>query len=128
MLTKIKSLIIFKDEEADFHIKFLRYALTNQNFTYFDICNDLELSEEEKIFTQQELQYPSEYFTITGNTNEANAHGVNVHKYMLSLEGRSRLLEYDELKEARKNAHYAQIMAFAAFIISVAGFLVQVFS
>lgn len=129
MFAKLKSFIIFKDEEADFHIKFLRYALNSRDFTYTQICEDLKLNEGEKVFAQQELQIPSEYFRISGYTNDDNNHPtVRAYKFMLSLEGRSRLLEYDELKEARKNAHYAQIMAFAALVISTAGFLVQIFS
>ncbi len=111
-----------RTEKEDLHIKILRYALANRGFTVYEIQEGLGCSQEEKVFIQEEIYSSSDYFTSVGSTETGYA-----PKYMLSLEGRMRLLEYDELKEARQNAYEAKIMALAAFMVSVVGVVAQLF-
>ena len=107
-------------EDEGLHIKILRGALHYEVFTVEEISRRLDLNQEQTAFLTQELHHTAPFFKYVGSSEQGS-------KYMLSLEGRSRLLEYDELKEARKNARDAQLYASLALIVSVIGVLVQIF-
>ena len=116
-------------QDDDTHIRILRYALANPSFIVIDLCNDLNLSDDEKIFLLSQLNR-KEFFECIGiiNAREGDINSAAyLSKYMLSFEGRERLLEYDELKEARENAHEARCLALMALIVSSIGVLVQLF-
>lgn len=121
---------LFKTNDVeDIHIKILRYALNNPGFVVIDLCRFFELTEEQKIFLLSQLNR-KEFFEQVGTIN-AREGDINssayLAKYMLSFEGRSRLLEYDELKEARENSHKAHITAMYALGLSATGVLIQIF-
>lgn len=123
-------------DKEDIHIQMLRYALTNPGFTPKQIKNDLYLDTPQTVFLLSQLGR-REFFEYIGMSEEYKVLSQDepyYMKYMLSFEGRSRLLEYDELKEARENAYNAQQYASWALIvsgigvaISFVGVLVQLF-
>ncbi|MFM2424210.1 MAG: hypothetical protein RLZZ70_601 [Candidatus Parcubacteria bacterium] len=108
-----------KADVEDMHIRILREALAREAFTVAEMSERLKLNQEQLAFLNEELHHTSPFFKLVGGGN------VSGYKYMLSLEGRSRLLEYDELKEARENAYKASVMAMWALIVSGAGVVIS---
>ncbi len=111
----------FHKKEDDLHIRILRYALENPGFSHEDLLVDLNLDENLKIFVLDQVSPGREFFCIMS----PNTGHVKDNRYMLSFEGRSRLLEYDELKEARENAHNASVLAMWALIMSGVGVFIS---
>jgi hypothetical protein len=129
MLKKFWRKISRPQQEEGLHIQILRYALANPGFTPKMIRNDLNLNHSETAFLLSQL-HKGEFFQNNGMSDECtgDSRGASyMTKYMLSFEGRSRLLEYDELKEARENAHKAHVYAMFALIVSAIGVMVQIF-
>jgi predicted transcriptional regulator len=121
---------LHKKEHDDFHIRILRYAYKNPGFTLSEIERDENLSKEQVAFLLYQLQ-KNEFFDSNGlgykDFNHGNSNELHKHqKTMLNFEGRMRLLEYDELKEARENARGAFWMALLALIVSSVGVFFQV--
>lgn len=89
--------------EEDFHIKFLKDIRDNPK-------------------THQELEelYPNEWPSITSEiTGDRLLSEYKDHKLHLSFNSRFKLLEYEELKEARKSSRQAMKVARWAIIISI---------
>jgi hypothetical protein len=99
-----------KDDFEDIHIKILRYALVNPGFTHSELIKTLSLTYDQQVFIGTDVSGSSPFFTHIGGKTDTDGQSIG-YKYMLSFEGRSRLLEYDELKEARQNARGAFWMA-----------------
>jgi phosphoribosylaminoimidazole-succinocarboxamide synthase len=109
------------NEETNLHMHILRYAVDNPEFTHADLKNEFSLSDKQMVFVGQEIRDGSPFFTFVSSGNGKG------NEFMLSFEGRSRLLEYEELKEARENAHEARRLALAALIVSGIGVLIEIF-
>jgi len=102
-------------KEEDIYIKILNWAKEHPNFAIEDINN----------------KFP-DYIQLIDN--EINLNGAlfcrnsdNPQRYVLSFEDRFRLLEYDELQEARKQAKQAIIIAIIAIGLNILGILFQIF-
>lgn len=115
-------------KEEDLHISVLRFVLKNPGATPMGLIEKLLLdSREEKIFLLNQFRR-KEFFEEVGQSENLNPSvlGNDYYvKYMLSFEGRSRLLEYDELKEARENARSAFWMALLALVVSTLGVILE---
>ncbi|MES2749408.1 MAG: hypothetical protein V4606_03375 [Patescibacteria group bacterium] len=104
----------FTETEEDIHVKILRYALDNPNFTHADLIQNLKLNYEQQVFIGTEVSTNGPFFTYVGGSGDGRG-----MRFMLSFEGRSRLLEYDELKEARQNSKQAFVISIFALVISI---------
>lgn len=112
----------FKKTEEDAHVKILRYALDNPNFTHADLIQNLNLNYEQQVFIGTEVSSNDSFFTYVGGSGDGRG-----MRFMLSFEGRSRLLEYDELKEARQNSRQAFWISIFALLLSGIGVTLQAF-
>ncbi len=113
--------MFFNVETEDIHIRILRYALEHPGFTHAELKENLSLTYDQQVFIGTQVHDNSGFFTMIGNK------GDNLgYKYMLSFEGRSRLLEYDELKEARQNSRQAFWISIFALTVSFVGVTLQI--
>lgn len=120
--SKDKSLEEFLRKETNLHIRVLRYADAHPAFTMPEIIDDLNLFTEQITFLQREVA-TGKFLVNVGDS--PNGRG---YRYMLTLEGKSRLIEYDELTEARRSSKEARWIAIAAVIISIMVGLFQIFN
>ncbi|MEK7607261.1 MAG: hypothetical protein AAB444_03650 [Patescibacteria group bacterium] len=100
------------EKEKNFHVRLLRYADMREVFTITEIRTDLSLIAEQITLLHRETENGN-FFERVGNSSNGE------DKYMLTLEGKSRLLEYDELVLARNSSREAKRYAIIAIIISV---------
>ena len=96
------------------HIKILQWANEKGKFTKEEINNALPAYKE---LIDREIQHSKLFNSATSD---------NVQYYFLSFEDRFRLLDYEELQEARKSANQAKYYAIAAMGISIIIGLLQI--
>lgn len=90
----------------DIYIKILKYANENPGFSYQQIMN--AFPDQEKLIKKQLIQTGS-FIDVSPKSDQ----------YMLSFESRFRLLEYEELNEARKSSRRAMFIAIASILITL---------
>jgi hypothetical protein len=100
-------------KEEDIHIKILKWAKENPFFTWDEL---IESFPEYKDYLLREHTLKQDPVFEKANT------GNDAKKYILSFEGRFKLLEYEELNEARKSARNAMWIAIASILITLAAF------
>ena len=104
----------------DFYVRVLRWAKKkgSEGFSLSDIEKDLSL-------TKNQFQL----IDHTANVDESVFVGPDSHtsKYELSFEGYFKLLEYDELQEARESARQARFYAISAMVLTAASSLINVY-
>lgn len=100
----------------DVHIEILKYAYEHGEFLCQDLMNDLEFNQNEKDYFSQILIHEGNLICNTGRnkTNDDGQHSI----FTISTEGRFKLLEYDELQEARKSSQGARFWSIVAMIIT----------
>lgn len=107
------------EKEKNFHVRLLRYADIRQVFTITEVRSDLSLIAEQITFLHREIEN-GKFFLRVGDSSEGE------YKYMLTLEGKSRLLEYDELILARNSSREARHYSIIAIVISVIALVVSI--
>ena len=90
----------------DIYIKILKYANENPGFSFQQITD--AFPDQKKLITE-ELRRNRIFIDVSPNSDQ----------YMLSFESRFRLLEYEELNEARKSSRRAMLVAIAAILITL---------
>lgn len=103
------------NSEEDVYIKILNWAKDNPNFGINDICKKFP---EYKELIINEIRIHDSLFCKNNN---------NPEKYMLSFEDRFRLLEYEELQEARQQSKVAMWIAIVSIILNIIAIVVQIF-
>jgi len=101
---------------TNIYIQILEYAKANPGFTEEDL-NGL---------------FPDDFKWIVKEINNSNlfqstSAGTGSRKYYLSFEDSFRLLEHQELKDARKSSLYATIFASSAIIISIISSAISIY-
>ncbi len=109
-----------KSENSDLYINILRYAYKkSEGFTLIELKKDLSLGDEHFAFLWNDLHY-SKLFTKTNKYRIPNNQDWNNEVLLLSFEGRFKLVEYDQLEEAKESGKKATIIAIIAILISIA--------
>lgn len=116
-----------RNKKKDFYIKVLQYGEKHQSdgFTISEIQRDLGLNQRELDLVQAEIagSSGSSIFRRLGTQPQTNA-----TLYTLTFEDKFKLLEYVELKEARKASLNAIIIAIIAIAISIFVGFYQIFT
>ena len=102
----------------DVYIKILEYAYMNPGFTLKEI--QAEFPEHAELL-KKEIEYSTLFIPLSADKNK----GV---KFALTFEDRFKLLEYEELKEARKSSRNAMIVAIIAILLTFSSILVSIFT
>ncbi|NQV36959.1 MAG: hypothetical protein HQ509_03015 [Candidatus Marinimicrobia bacterium] len=101
----------------DFFIRILKYAVDKGagGFSVDRIMQDLDLTiiEADYVESNSSEIYGNGYFIEAGIHNENNR-----KMYRVSMDGRMKLLEYEELHFARKAATAATVLSIIAIIIA----------
>ncbi|MBT6994396.1 MAG: hypothetical protein HN952_05505 [Candidatus Cloacimonetes bacterium] len=101
-------------KRSDFYVKILKYAESKgvNGFTFEELYKDLKLNENEKGFLNLHTmgQEPSIFWW---------ADEKRTKKVALTFEGKFKLLEFEELEQARKSSRNAMRVAIFAIIISI---------
>jgi hypothetical protein len=106
--------------KEDVHIQILEWANKNPGFTLVEITKRFPDKEE---FIERETMYrENSVFERTRGTRP----GRNT-EYILSFEGRFKLLQHEELQEARTSSKKAMIIAIASVLLTFAALSVQVY-
>ncbi|EKD44209.1 MAG: hypothetical protein ACD_71C00213G0004 [uncultured bacterium (gcode 4)] len=105
----------------DFYIELLKYANKKNEFILNELFEDLNLNQEEKNLFCERLIHSKLLFDSTSKSDI----------FMISIKGRFKLLEHEELTEARISSKQAKYIAISAIIISallaICSILLQVF-
>jgi hypothetical protein len=104
-------------------VKILRYAEGHPGFIEREMFVDLDLTRDERDFFTRESDNGGGKYFCRIDPVRAGAE----HRYMLSMEGQSRLVEHDELTFARQASQEAKRLAWIAIAISVIVGGIQVF-
>jgi hypothetical protein len=104
-------------------IRIMRYAEEHPAFIDREMFIALNLTNDEKEFFAREVEVGGGVYFCRINPARAGAE----HRYMLSLEGQSRLGEHDELIFARQASQEAKRLAWIAIAISLIVGGVQIF-
>ena len=100
----------------NFYIEILKYADDKREFILNELFDDLKLDQEEKNLICQKLINSKLLFYNTGKEkiNQTGKHSI----FTISIEGKFKLLEYEELVDARQSSKEAKWIAIIAMIIS----------
>ena len=60
----------FSKDSEDIHVKILRYALDNPNFTHADLIQNLNLNYEQQVFIGTEISTNGSFFTYVGGSGD----------------------------------------------------------
>lgn len=109
--------------ETDLYIKVLKYAKNNPNgITLNDIREKFDLNGKETEVVKKQLctSHGGSPPPLITETTQPNQRGEGREKlYILSFNGTMRLLEYEELEQARKSSRRALYVAIAALLTSI---------
>lgn len=103
-----------KTTERDIYIKILKYAVDNPGFNFQGI---IDAFPHQKELIKKEIHKKQIFINSSSNTDE----------YMLTFEGRMFLLEYEELKDARKSSRTALIVATISILLTFLSILCSFF-
>ena len=92
--------------QNDIYIKILRFANEKPGFSFQQITDAFP---DQKKLIIEELRRSRIFIDVSPNSDQ----------YMLSFESRFRLLEYEELNEARKSSQRAMFIAIASILITL---------
>lgn len=92
--------------ENDIYINMLKYANENPGFSFQQI---MDAFPDQKNLIAKELKKNRLFIDVSAKSDQ----------YMLSFESRFRLLEYEELNDARNSSRRAMIIAIASIIITL---------
>jgi hypothetical protein len=115
-------------KNKNIYIRILEYGNDHPDgFSLFQIRDDLGLSEDmfKLINVESYGEGGSRVFLPAGKINKCK-YGTEITKFILSFEGKFKLLEYKELEEARRSSLCATIFASLAIIISIAVGVIQI--
>ncbi|NQV14581.1 hypothetical protein HQ531_03915 [bacterium] len=96
--------------ESDIYIEILKFGKDKSNFTYGDLVNAFPGHEN---LIKYELLNSRLFLSIEDNEDILNG------KLALSFEDRFRLLEHEELQEARQSSRRAMCIAICSIVLSV---------
>ncbi len=94
-----------KTTKNDVYIKILKYARDKPGFTFQQI---MDAFPEQRGLIKQEITRKSIFIDDASDSD----------KYKLTFEGRFYLLEYEELKEARKSSQNAMLIAIISILLT----------
>ena len=95
--------------KKDIYIEILKYCRDHPNFKLEDLLNNFALYKKS---IKNEFSYNSNDFVKNNDGLGDDA------EYVLSFEGRSKLLQFEKLSQNKKNSNIATIIALASFLIS----------
>jgi len=98
--------------KEDIYIKILKWAQSNPGFTWEELKNNFP--KQEKFLHREITQRNNPLFEInkSGDIDRSK-------EYILSFEGRFKLLEYEELQEARQSSRRAMYIAIISIIMTL---------
>ena len=106
-------------KKDDLHLRFLYYGAQNSNgFTLNEAKNDLSLSEPEFSAITNETRGADIIVHMNQYRPDTSAHH-NDMVVILSFESMFKLLEFEELEQARKSSTLALVVAIIAIVISI---------
>jgi len=94
------------------HIEILKYAQEHTEFIKDELMEDLKFTQEEKDLFVQKLINDKSLIQNTGRTKKTETGEESL--FIIATEGRFKLLEYEELEEARKSSKEARWFAIMA--------------
>ena len=101
--------------ESDIYIKILKWANKNPGFSFGDITNAFP-SQKELITKTIQKNKDQIFIQVSPNSD----------KYMLTFESRFKLLEYEELNDARKSSKRAMAIAIISIILTLFSILYSI--
>lgn len=107
------------------HIEILKYAQERIEFTKDELMNDLKFVQEEKDLFVQKLINDKSLIQNTGKNKKTKFGEENL--FIITTEGRSKLLEYEKLNEVRKSSKEARSLVIIAIIVTMIVGIVQIF-
>jgi len=107
------------------HIEILKYAQEHIEFTKDELMSDLKFIQEEKDLFVQKLINDKSLIQNTGRNKKTKVGEESL--FVIATEGRFKLLEYEELEEARKNSKKARSFAIIAIMITAVVGIIQIF-
>ena len=103
-------------KEKDIHIEILKWAKNNPSFTSDELISKFP---DEKQFLEIEIDKKENSIFTKRKSGESK-------EFLLSFEGRFKLLQYQELEEARKSSKWAIRIAIIAIIITLTALASQI--
>jgi len=95
---------------SDIYIEILKFGKEKPNFTYDDLVNAFP---EQKNLIKYEIMYNHLFLSVEEDED------ISKGKLALSFEDRFRLLEHEELQEARQSSRRAMSIAIISIVLSV---------
>lgn len=110
-----------KGKKEDIYIRVLEYAKGKgmDGFTFDEITKDLKLTEDEQQFIKMN--------TVSTDNSVFWYLNEDREKMSLTFDGRAMLLDHQELIEARKSSSKAMRIAIIAILLTLVGFIYQIF-
>lgn len=110
------------EEKDDLYLRALQYGKKHETFSLIDIAHNLNLTDKQKsrLYRQINNYDIFHYAGLKGQYQEAG-------ELSMSVEDTFRLLEYTELKEARRSSKIATYFASAALVISIISTLTSIY-
>ena len=105
------------------YIKALKYGTKHETFSLNDLTESLNLTNEQK--TRLSLQISQRVIFHFDSTR--SYYRPDTDTLSMSVEDTFRLLEYTELKEARRSSKVATYFASAALVISIISTLASIY-
>jgi hypothetical protein len=103
-------------KDNDFYIKLLKWADARETFTLKDIQKEFNISDDQIGVISHQIRNRQLFSTNSPMGFDAK---LKQTKLWMSVEDKFRLIEYDELKEAREASKNATYFASAALVISI---------
>ena len=104
------------------HIEILKYAQEYIEFTKDELMDDLKFVQEEKTLFVQKLINDKSLIQNTGRNKKTESGEESL--FIIATEGRFKLLEYEELEEARRSSKEARQFAIIAIgFTAIIGFI-----
>lgn len=113
-----------KNGKENLYIRILKDANKKEKFTENELFGSLGLSSEERKFVSNHIFRGTDLFT---NTGEVNKVGTNTESILrISENGIFKLLEYEQLDEARRSSKQATYIAIIAMILTIISIIAQI--
>lgn len=115
----------YREKTEELHIKILEYGKKHiRGFTTKELISDLNLTLAEVQFWRNEIR-GADVITQTGQFRTPETRQFDDEVLLLSFESRFKLLEFEELRQARNSSWWATRFAVIAIGIAVIGILLQ---
>lgn len=108
--------------KKNIYIRILKYANRKGEFTMDELYDELKLNQKQKDFVNSGRGTTG----LICNTGRIKEEGTNKNStFTISAEGTFKLLEYEELEEARKSSKWAMRFAIIAMLLTILSVIAQ---